>query len=373
MPNNRNLTVIFSGFFSVFFLYIIPTFSVPEYSSQTVSLNTHQTDFHTYETLQAEVVNPSPYNGLVFVGDILLARNVEVLMNRFGSQYPIQGFSLQSTFSQPAIIGNFESAIAVRHFPTPAYMMRFSTDAKNVAALAEAGFTHVSLANNHSFDYGEVGYTNAVTVLSDAKIKHFGRSGQPDKASITYLDSVAGKIAIVALETVTSPYQQSDIALLMAEARDNSAFQIVYPHWGVEYQLTHNPYQKKLAETLISLGADLIIGHHPHVVQDVDVIDGVIVFYSLGNYIFDQYFSDEVLQGLVVTLDVEIEPSLSLLPVTSQASLSQPRLMTKQKSNVFLTRLARHSHPALRQQIIAGKILLPVLVATSPEMAIIEQ
>jgi poly-gamma-glutamate capsule biosynthesis protein CapA/YwtB (metallophosphatase superfamily) len=76
-------------------------------------------------------------------------------------------------------------------------------------------------------------------------------------------------------------------------------FVIVYPHWGNEYQTTHSSAQRDLAEKMIDSGADLIIGSHPHVVQDMQIYKGKPIIYSLGNLVFDQTFSKETQQGML--------------------------------------------------------------------------
>jgi poly-gamma-glutamate synthesis protein (capsule biosynthesis protein) len=104
-------------------------------------------------------------------------------------------------------------------------------------------------------------------------------------------------------------------------------------------------------------------------VQDIDVIDGVIVFYSLGNYIFDQYFSTDVKQGLVLVLSLDETPKAMLVPVTSEQTLSQPTLMGPQLHSQFLAQLAQRSDSALSKQITQGIIHLMPKVATSTKVA----
>ncbi len=154
-------------------------------------------------------------------------------------------------------------------------------------------------------------------------------------------------------------------------AEINSDFQIVYVHWGIEYEQESSLAQKKLANRFVEAGADLIIGHHPHVVQEVDYIDGVLVFYSLGNYIFDQYFSDSVQNGLLLHIDLTKNKSISLIPVTSKVNLSQPSYMTTKEHATFLTLLAEKSHLKLKKYIEEGVIPLNINVASSSKIAMI--
>ena len=102
-------------------------------------------------------------------------------------------------------------------------------------------------------------------------------------------------------------------------------------------------------------GADAIIGHHPHVVQDIQVYQGVPVFYSLGNFVFDQYFSSAVQEGLLLKLTLtEAGANYELIPTTSIGSRSRPQLMSPYEREHFLTGLATRSAPKLRTQIHSG-------------------
>jgi poly-gamma-glutamate synthesis protein (capsule biosynthesis protein) len=310
------------------------------------------------------------YESVVFVGDILLARNVEQLMNRKGHEYPFMGLNLSSLAYAPAIIGNFESSMANPHTPVPAYTMRFSVSESFIPALKNAGFTHLSLANNHSLDHGEEGFENAFKKLSNEGFSVFGHGNTITEDSIEYIKTTNGTIAIIGIHASARVPSEEELEEVFEEAGKHSDMQIVYIHWGAEYILTHHRTQEAIATQLVSHGADLIIGHHPHVVQDIDLIDSVVVVYSLGNYIFDQYFSNDVQEGLVAILDTGDSPSLLLLPVTSANTLSQPTAMSPESHAVFLKKLAERSHPDLQEAIVRGVVPLSRSVATSTEMAI---
>ena len=88
-------------------------------------------------------------------------------------------------------------------------------------------------------------------------------------------------------------------------AKAKSDLVIVSFHWGQEYQTKSNAHQQKIAAAAVKAGADLIVGHHPHVAQEIDKIQGVTVAYSLGNFIFDQNFSPETKTGLILKVKIE--------------------------------------------------------------------
>lgn len=321
-----------------------------------------------YEAVFASQAKRSA-DALVFTGDIMLGRNVEYLMNKEGTSYPFSGLNISSLFSNAAVIGNFESSMAIEHVETPAYAMKFSVSEAVLADVKQAGFTHLSLGNNHSYDYGVTGYKNAIEKLSDYSLTPFGSGVEVGSHSITITKTSKGDIALIGINASQQIPSKEDIEHVLKVASKRSSFQVVYIHWGNEYELTHSPTQRMLAKILVDAGADLIIGHHPHVTQDIDIIKGVVVFYSLGNYIFDQYFSNDVQEGLLVGLDVVAEPVLTLIPVTSKKTLSQPNVMEPAAHQQFLEDLAKRSHPSLRDKIKAGSIPLLDTVATSTKVA----
>lgn len=340
------------------------TYSVGEISNQeSVRL--------ALESEAQRLAAESAYHSIQFVGDVLLARNVEVLMLRHGSQYPYEGLSLQTLSHRPAIIANFESSMAVPHSMTPAFQVNFSVDKKHLPSFSQAGYTHVSLGNNHSGDFREEGFVHTIAQLESHNIKTFGQGKVINENSIVYIPSILGPVAIISINTSDQVIELETAEAVLASASLNSVMQVVYIHWGTEYDIHHNTTQRRLAEQFVENGADLIIGHHPHVVQDIEQINGVPVFYSLGNFIFDQYFSTDVQQGLVLALELkDPRPYVSLHPVSSLEKLSQPRAMQGKEREQFITRLAKRSDASLKEGIEQGKIELSWTVATSSKTAI---
>lgn len=313
------------------------------------------------------------YHSLVFVGDILLARHVEVLMNQNGQGYPFAGLQVASLADRPAVVGNFESAIPPEHVRTPAYTLRFSTPTSSLSALVDAGYTHLSIANNHSQDFGLPGLVHTIEALTDATLIPFGEQAAVPYDSVSYIETPYGRTALIGLDDSGLQLNQAAAIAAIDKAALRSDLQIVYIHWGIEYDLTSSPRQQTVAEWLVAAGADLIIGHHPHVVQEVGLIEGVPVFYSLGNYIFDQYFSAEVQTGLVVVLALKPEPTLELVPVESLSSFAQPRPLAGDAKAVFLYQLATRSAKEVQPYIQRGAIPLTDPFATASKIAMITE
>ncbi len=292
-----------------------------------------------------------------FVGDVLLARRVETLMDSYGRNYPFA--ALPKIATTTVLVGNFESAIPPVHVHTPDFTFAFSVDTENLQALNEYGFSHMSLANNHSYDYGATAFSYATSSLASSSIVSFGNPVQLGTSSVTFVQIDQLKTAIIGINAVSVLPTNLEIASLMDYAKTQSVYQIVYVHWGTEYDVVHSQTQEELAMDLIDAGANAIIGHHPHVVQDVALYNDVPVFYSLGNFVFDQYFSADVQVGLMIDIVAKDDNfAFALLPVTSIGSQSRPRLMSGLERDIFLKNLAIRSQDSLSDQIKTGQILI---------------
>ena len=233
----------------------------------------------------------------------------------------------------------------------------FSVDPKNLEGMSKYGFTHLGLANNHAYDFGVDDYDHGKKVLEDHGFTTFGDPGELATSAIAYMDLGTTTVAVVGVYAVDAAPPLAAVAAVFAEASRNSDLQIAFIHWGEEYTLVHNAFQEKVAQTLIDAGADTVIGHHPHVLQDIDVYKDVPIFYSLGNFVFDQYFSEDVQQGLM--LETSFEPStirFELFPVTSIGTRSQTRLMAEYERELLLKALAKRSDQTLQSMIENGYI-----------------
>jgi poly-gamma-glutamate synthesis protein (capsule biosynthesis protein) len=294
---------------------------------------------------------------LLFVGDVMLGRNVERLSREFGAQYPYA--RMEKVSEDTFLVGNFESAIPKKHVPTPNGSFTFSVDPVFLPQLYAYGFDAVSLANNHSYDHGVEGFENAVEALSAEKFVVFGNQINQGSSTIAYHSVNGTVVALVGVYAVNVRPTDAELKQVLSRAETNSDLQIVYVHWGEEYALSHNSFQEELAQVCIDAGADVVVGHHPHVVQDIGLYKGVPIFYSLGNFIFDQYFSIDVQEGLSLGLVPKKDTLLfTLHPVSSVGYKSQPARMASAQSEQFLKNVAKRSDPALTEMITKGLLEL---------------
>ena len=172
-----------------------------------------------------------------------------------------------------------------------------------VEALKNARFNLLTLANNHILDCGVTGLNQTHLTLQSAGLLSAGPELQP-----VFLDNHGQRFAFLALDDISSEVELSEVFPVLQSAASRSDWVIISIHWGGEYQPGPSPRQRKLAGELINAGADVIIGHHPHVIQPMEEIIRVdekktgLVFYSLGNAIFDQQGLSDTRTGEVVSL-----------------------------------------------------------------------
>lgn len=296
-------------------------------------------------------------HSVLFVGDVMLARGVEMHMREHGYEYPFERIrTLMGEYD--AVVGNLETAIPEGHVPTPVNTFQFSIPETFAEELTHAGFSMLSLANNHTGDFGEDGLRHTRTALRDAGVHTIGHPQHINETSSTIVALGRLRMSIIALNATWDEPDTASIIEVLEKAEEESDIQIVTIHWGEEYALMGNNAQRTLAHALIDNGADAIIGHHPHVVQHIEAYKGAPIFYSLGNFIFDQYWNDDVQNGLAVGVHVDGRAvTYRLIPVTSVDRASAPRLMDREERRAFLATLAARSDEGITSEVQNGTIV----------------
>jgi poly-gamma-glutamate synthesis protein (capsule biosynthesis protein) len=290
---------------------------------------------------------------ILFVGDIMLDRGVEYLMRKNNNFYPFEKI-IQFLRGIDIVVGNLEGPIVKNPPNFGSHSLRFAFSPEVIESLSFSNFNLLSLANNHTFDLGKEGFAETKEFLLKANIDFVGH---PISCKEDFLTEKGGIIFLAFNKTFPFNCSDEEIAKIVKKVRESNPgkFLIVLLHWGQEYELKSSISQQRLAHKLIDEGADLIIGSHPHVVQEIEEYKGKLIFYSLGNFIFDQYFSKETQEGLAVGLEIYPQELIyRLFPI--QSHLSQPFLMEKEKANEFLENLAKRSSPQLLHKIKTGII-----------------
>ena len=272
------------------------------------------------------------------VGDRLANRNVSYLLsglageeNKFFSGYDIISANLEGAVTDN---GNHYS-------PVNYYDFAFSPNRIN--ELKDYGFNYFSSANNHFSDQGQKGVEETRQNLNAL---NFNFSGSTDSKIDTYSrkDMVISnkKIAMIALSMVYHDFDLEAAKKMVNEAKETSDLVVINIHWGNEYQHQFSKHQQTIGHALVDSGADLIIGHHPHVTQGMEIYKDKIIFYSLGNFIFDQYFSSDTQEELAIGLDFnKTATTISIFPLKSEKSA--PRLMNETEKKIFLKKFVSWS------------------------------
>lgn len=289
------------------------------------------------------VTGPIDYEiTLLFTGDVMLGRHVENLITEHGDIHPFES-TLHILEGADLTIGNFEGVIPKKHAHTPNGGMRFSVQPTYLETLSDTGFDVLSLANNHSMDHGIDAFKHTRTLCDEAGIVCGGSSDTFDVESVKILTVNEVKIGILFLHSAFAKIDSADIKKYMTYLNEYSDVQFAYIHWGDEYILTHNKLQEALAYELIDNGIDAVMGHHPHVVQDIEIYNNAPIFYSLGNFIFDQYFSTHVQQGLLVSTTLtDTGIDFELIGITSELNKSRPQRMSRDSEAVFFDRILQN-------------------------------
>ncbi len=252
-------------------------------------------------------VLPAPVSvSLVAVGDILMHEDVKTAASQDPGGFPGLWADLVPLFQGADLaFGNLETPIA----PTtgrPGVPFQFNAPEALPAALRASGFTVLATANNHAFDQGAKGVRETLQRLRAERLVALGSGEDRAQAEATQVLERQGiRVAFLgftdlfnldlnqrATEPWVRPLDLEPALQAVREARGRAEVVVVSVHWGNEYQHLPTKRQRDLARALVGAGCDLLLGHHPHVLQPVEVVEAegrkALVAYSLGNFISNQ-------------------------------------------------------------------------------------
>ncbi len=265
------------------------------------------------------------YVNLSFAGDISFSHHYTPAQNY--TNLGIDGaFSkeLQQTMQEADIFMlNNEFCYTNSNTPIGGKTYTFRADPKFVSRLDEMGVDIVSIANNHTYDYGEQGIIDTMNTLKDAGIPYVGAGLNlaDAKKNIVYFVANGMKFAYIAatqverdLPILTQPATETSAGVIrcfepelvcemIKEAEQHSDFVIVYPHWGTELVKQMQEDQQELAYAFIDAGADVIVGGHPHCLQGIEYYNDVPIFYSMSNFSFSSKVKNSCVLNLQVNMD----------------------------------------------------------------------
>lgn len=291
------------------------------------------------------------------VGDILLDRGVESVISDKGLDYPYQ--NVKGLLKKSGIVmGNLECTLSKGGTPVlKDRYLTFQADPENAAKLRKAGFTVLNLANNHAMDFGSEGLLQTLEALQVNNLSWAG-AGHNREESLKPLyihkeGTIIGFLSFSAFPPEGYFYFEdrpnvahiNEMALdaCISQAKESCDILLVSFHWGREFDFYPNEQQKNWAHRAIDHGADMVIGHHPHVLQGIEQYKGKMIFYSLGNFIFDRQIPRETDKTIIVNVKIRNRriQQTDIIPVAIENS--RPRVLTGEQAETVLKRLELYS------------------------------
>ena len=265
---------------------------------------------------------------ILFAGDVLIQASLTGRYDKQGITSVVSEEVLAAMQGADIMMVNNEFQFSTRGEPMEDKQFTFEVDPKYVQVLLDLGVDIVSLANNHSLDFGQDALVDTMNTLDAAGILHAGAGESKERAEALQVIEVNGKkfgfLAATRVIPVSkwnidygqpglfATYDETRLLERIEESKAECDFLTVYVHWGIERVQYPKAYQRTLADRYFTAGADLVIGSHPHVLQGIELFDDKPVFYSLGNYIFGNRFTKTMLVEVTISADDEV--SYRVLP-----------------------------------------------------------
>jgi poly-gamma-glutamate synthesis protein (capsule biosynthesis protein) len=281
------------------------------------------------EKIGSTNLNEPNFVNLAFAGDIMLDRGVKnSVIKNFNNDYSAlfrKSDELSRILEESDIFfANLEGTASDRGVDQKnLYSFRMSPSV--IPTLRGAGVDILSLANNHIGDWGMNAFTDTLSRLKENEILYTGGGTSKNEAEApTIVERNGIKIGYLAFSDVGPAGMEAGVdrpGILLAsdpnfdeiikKTSEQVDYLVVSFHFGAEYQPKHNARQEYLAHLAIDSGAKIIIGSHPHVVEDTEVYKNGYIAYSLGNFIFDQSWSAPTMQGMLLELKLFKDGSIT--------------------------------------------------------------
>jgi len=316
--------------------------------------------------LASELAGPAPQaTTLTAVGDIILGRKVDEKLVGYGDY--TRPFHRVAEQLRPAdlTVANLECTLTDQVRPSHDWnTFSFGSSTRPVEGLRFAGIDIVSLANNHSRDLGPQPFVEMLDVLRGAGIGYVGGGRDVREAHTPHVVEVRGtRFAFLGYDEIgsrwygatdttpgTAAMSEEAVRRDVAAARQKADVVIPFFHWGVEYTNRPTERQRRVARAAVEAGAAMVLGSHAHWVQAFEFYEGAFIAYGLGNFVFDQDWSVETTQGVILHagfVDGRLA-SVRFVPIQIEA-LHQPRLLDRVRGRPILDRMFSVSDPAPRR------------------------
>jgi poly-gamma-glutamate synthesis protein (capsule biosynthesis protein) len=262
------------------------------------------------------------------VGDILLGdchlkigTGTRSLSRSRGYDFPFEEIQAALDGEEILLVGNLECALSAdrKKFRT----LPFAGDIESVQALKRAGFDLLALANNHIFEYGKDAALETEGSLRSAGMQPVGLpGGSGEEAILQHAGRSLGILAFNFVRTVRHDHFQHDPSKVLDAVRslaERTDVVILSLHWGAEFVKEPSAAQVDFGRRLIDAGARVILGHHPHTIQPVEIYQNGVIAYSLGNFVFDTTNWEYGREGIILDLEIpakrDVAPSVAVTPI----------------------------------------------------------
>ncbi len=311
------LPVVLAAFFIICTTIFVIIFTAQSNSTPETNFNSPDNSIAPIDTPALE---PQPTRDIkiLFTGDNMLALSIGERIKAGENIYAnIRNDLLEYDF----VVINLETNVSELGVgkANSAKNWRFNAPVEALDLLIQNKINVVNLANNHTMDYGATGLTNQISLLDSHGIKHFGAGSNEEQAfSPLILELLDTRIALLGFndaETLytnvkpdspgTAHFDKTKTTTAIIDATNSSDIVIVSGHSGTEGSTKSNSRQREYYKLFIDSGADLIIGHHPHVMQEVAEHNGKMIYYSLGNFVFET--GERLLYKKAIAVEVIID------------------------------------------------------------------
>lgn len=311
----KNIKIILISSLISIIIFTVGIFSINKINNMSVINQTAQAENALKEIPQLE----NKTTTISFVGDIMLTRGVRSSVEKnFGGDYSKLFENLSELKNADILFGNLEGDVSnVGNNVGSKYSFRM--DPSILPVLKTAGFDILSFANNHVGDWNISAFKDTLSRLKEIGILKTGAGeNKEDATNPTIIEKNGIRFGFLGFSDVGPNWIEAKVdtaGILLASdpnlgeiiknAKTKSDVLIVSFHWGIEYKLVHSTRQEDLAHTAIDNGADMIIGHHPHIIEDIEEYKGKPIVYSLGNFIFDDTSTKDMMRGMFFSATYE--------------------------------------------------------------------
>lgn len=329
----------------------------------------------------ADIANPTdPTVNLMFAGDVTLA---DSFADTVGKDYKWAFAELEAYRQADIAMVNLENPLTTAETPLPDKQFNFKADPESVAVLKDGGIDLVNLANNHTLDFQAQGLIDTLETLNQAGIKHVGAGRNRTEARrptimevkgqrIAYLGYYGADFGAATDSAAGTNYaEESQIAADIKALRPQVDWIVVNYHWGEELAEHPAEWQQNLGRFTIDQGADLVVGHHPHVLQGAEIYKGRAIAYSLGNFIFGGNSRSDYDTAVLKVALKDRQMKVEFLPV--QVEKYQPKIAAGDRGTAILAHLTSLSsnfqQPLTSPIVLDTQSQVPVTTALSQPSA----